>query len=57
MKRTEGKVESLGREVTNDVGGVSSPEGNDTLIAVGTAEGITNALVRSGKTTLLDLRA
>lgn len=54
-KRTEGKVKSLGGEVTDDVGGVSSPEGDETLLLVGTGESITDALVGGGKTTLLDL--
>lgn len=53
---TEGKVQGLGREVPDDVGGVSSPERKDTLVAVSTGESITNALVGGGKTTLLDLR-
>lgn len=54
-RRTEGKVQGLGGEVTDDVGGVSSPEGDETLIGVGTTESITDTLVRGGKTTLLDL--
>ena len=52
---TEGKVQGLGGEVTDDVGGVSSPEGDETLIPVCTCEGITDALVRCRQTTLLDL--
>ena len=55
MGRTEGKVEGLGGEVTNDVGGVASPQGDKTLILVGTGESITDTLVGGGKTTLLDL--
>lgn len=52
---TEGEVQGLGREVSDDVGGVSSPEGDHTLLLVGTAEGITDAFVGGGKTALLDL--
>jgi hypothetical protein len=53
--RTESEVEGLGGEVTNDVGSISSPKGEDTLFPVSTRESVTNALVRSGETTLLDL--
>ena len=52
---TEGKVQGLGGEVTDDVGGVSSPEGEETLVLVGTCEAVGNTLVRTGETTLLDL--
>ena len=52
---TEGKVQGLGGEVTDDVGGVSSPEGEETLIFVGTSETVNNTLVRVAETTLLDL--
>ena len=55
MKLTEGKVQGLGGEVTDDVGGVSSPEGEETLVLVGTGEAVVNTLVRTGETTLLDL--
>jgi hypothetical protein len=54
-KRTEGKVEGLGREVTDDVGGVSSPQRNETLFPVRAAEGISDALVGGGQAPLLDL--
>jgi len=54
--RTEGKVESLGGEVTDDVGGVTTPERDGTLIGNGTLESITNTLVGSSKTTLLNLQ-
>ena len=54
--RTEGKVQGLGREVTNDVGGVSTPEGDKTLITVGADKAVGNALVGRSETTLLDLR-
>ena len=56
MKLTEGKVQGLGREVTNDVGGVSTPEGDKTLITVGADKAVGNALVGRSETTLLDLR-
>ncbi|CAG8720742.1 10000_t:CDS:2, partial [Acaulospora colombiana] len=41
---TEGKVEGLGREVTNDVGGVASPEGDETFIAICAAEAVHDAV-------------
>lgn len=50
----EGKVKSLGGEVSDDVGGVSSPEGGKTLLGVDSREAVTNTLVRGSKTTLLD---
>lgn len=50
----ESKVQRLGREVPDDVGGVSSPEGDETLIGVGPGEAVRDTLVRGGKTTLLD---
>ena len=56
MKLTEGKVQGLGREVTNDVGCVSTPEGDKTLITVGADKAVGNALVGRSETTLLDLR-
>jgi len=54
-RRTEGEVESLGREVTDDVGGVATPEGDETLLPVGAGEGIGDTLVGGGETTLLNL--
>lgn len=54
-KRTEGKVQSLCREVTNDVGGVTAPEGDETLVTVGAGEAVYDTLVRLRKTALLDL--
>jgi len=50
----EGKVQSLGGEVTEHVGGVTTPEGSETLVPVGPAEAVTDTLVRVGETTLLD---
>lgn len=52
---TEGEVEGLGGEVTNDVGGVTTPEREKTLVGVGTTEAVHNTLVWCGETTLLDL--
>lgn len=56
LKLTEGKVESLGGEVTDDVGSVTTPQGNDTLLSVDTSEAVGDTLVGGGETTLLDLR-
>ena len=47
---TEGEVQSLSREVTDDVGGVTSPEGDDTLGGSGTLETVANAGVLAVKT-------
>lgn len=57
MPRTESEVKRLGGEVTNDVGGVSSPERNNTLVTVRAGEAVSDALVRRRKTTLLDLKS
>ena len=38
--RTEGKVQGLRREVPDDVGGVSTPEGNETLVTVSPREAV-----------------
>ncbi|KAI6751791.1 hypothetical protein HG531_006487 [Fusarium graminearum] len=51
---TESEVQSLGREVSDDVGGVSSPEGHDTLISHGALEAVTNAVVLAVETTGLE---
>jgi hypothetical protein len=53
---TESKVQGLGGEVPDDIGGVSSPEGEETFFTIRTCERIADALVRGSKTTLLDLR-
>lgn len=50
----EGKVKSLGGEVTNDVGGVTTPEGDDTLGGGGTLEAVTDTGVLAVKTTGLE---
>ena len=54
-KLTEREVQGLGGEVPDDVGGVTSPEGEDTLVTGGAREAVTDALVGLSKTTLLDL--
>lgn len=51
---TEGKVEGLGREVTDDVGSVTSPESDNTLVGGGTLEAVANAGVLAVETTGLD---
>ena len=51
---TEGKVQGLGGEVTDDVGSVATPQGHDTLIGSGTAEAVSNAVVLAVETALLD---
>lgn len=53
---TEREVQGLGREVPDDVRGISSPEGEEALIAVCAGKAVDNALVWGGKTTLLDLQ-
>jgi len=50
----ESEVKSLGREVTDDVGGVSTPEGHGTLVSHGALEAVTNAGVAAVETTGLD---
>jgi hypothetical protein len=54
-ERTEGEVEGLGREVSDDVGGVTTPQRDDTLFRVGAGEAVNDTLVGGGETTLLDL--
>jgi len=57
MRRlTEGEVQGLSREVTDNVGRVSSPQRNQTLILVGTREAVNDTLVRVRETALLDLK-
>jgi hypothetical protein len=51
---TESEVQSLGREVTDDVGGVSTPEGDETLIGHGALEAVSDTGVLAVKTSLLD---
>ena len=52
---TEGEVQSLCREVTNNVGRVTPPQRNQTLILVGTREAVNDTLVWVRETALLDL--
>jgi hypothetical protein len=52
---TESEVESLRREVPNDIGRISSPEGDKTFLPVGTCKSIANTLVGGRKAALLDL--
>ena len=49
----ESEVESLGWEVTDDVGSVSSPEGGDTLLVDGALEALGDTVVLAVKTTHL----
>lgn len=48
---TESEVQGLGREVSDDVGSVASPEGHDTLVGHGALEAVTNTGVLSVETT------
>lgn len=54
-RRTKGKVKGLRREVSDNVGGVPSPQRDDALFFDGTTESIDYAFVWSCKPTLLDL--
>lgn len=51
---TESEVQSLGREVTDDVGGVATPQSHETLIGGGTAEAVDDTVVAAVKTASLD---
>jgi len=50
----ESEVEGLSREVTDDVGSVSTPQSHDALIGGGTLEAVGNASIPAVKTTSLD---
>jgi len=50
---TEREVESLSREVTDDVGGVTSPQRNDTLRCGRTTEAVNDAVISTVQTTRL----
>ena len=50
----ESEVQGLGGEVTDDVGGVTPPEGEDTLLLRGTAEALDDATVLAVETTGLE---
>ena len=52
---TEGKVQGLGGEVTDNVGGVTAPEGDETLVGVRATRTVDDTLVGGSETTLLDL--
>ena len=52
---TESEVQGLGREVTDNIGSVTPPQRDQTLILVGTRETVNDTLVRMRETTLLDL--
>jgi hypothetical protein len=53
--RTKGEVEGLCWEVTDDVGGVTSPQRQNTFFSVNSSEAVHDALVGGSQTTLLDL--
>jgi hypothetical protein len=50
----EGEVERLGGEVADDVGGVATPQGHDTLGARGAGEALDDAIVFPVQTAGLD---
>jgi hypothetical protein len=54
-RRTEGKVEGLCGEVSDDVGSITSPQGEETLLSVCASKSVSDALVGSSQTTLFDL--
>lgn len=51
---TEGEVQSLGREVTDDVGSVTTPQGENTLGLCGSAEALNDTVVLAVETTGLE---
>jgi hypothetical protein len=51
---TESEVQSLGREVTDDVGGVTTPQGHDTLSLSGTTEAVDDTVVLAVETASTD---
>jgi len=50
----ESEVQRLGREVTDDVGSVTTPEREDTLVLGGTAEALDDTAVLAVETTGLE---
>lgn len=48
---TEGEVQGLGGEVTDDVGSVALPQRDETLIGGGTAEAVSDTVVLAVQTT------
>lgn len=53
---TEGKVQGLSREITNDVGCVAAPEGEKPLVTVSASKAIPDTVIFVAKTALLDLQ-
>jgi hypothetical protein len=53
MVTLEGKVQSLRGEVTDDVGGVTAPEGENTFFPGGTAKAFNDTTITLGKTARL----
>lgn len=51
---TEGEVQGLGGEITDDVGGVSTPEGDDTFVGNGALEALADAIVLPVETARLE---
>lgn len=51
---TESKVQGLGREVSDDVGSVTTPQGQDTLVGGGTLEAVGDTGIAALETTGLD---
>ena len=51
---TESEVEGLGREVTDDVGGVTTPQRDDTLLSGSALEAVGETVVLVGQTTSLE---
>ena len=54
-KLTESKVESLGGEVPQDVGGISAPEREDTFLPVCPGKRVGDAIIRPRQPALFDL--
>ncbi len=50
----ESEVQGLGREVSDNVGSVTSPQGHDTLVLCGTAEAVDDTVVLAVETTGLE---
>jgi hypothetical protein len=50
----ESEVQGLGREVTDDVGGVTTPERENTLVLGGTLEALGDTVVLAVETTGLE---
>lgn len=51
----ECKVQRLGGEITDDVGGVTTPEGKDTFFSGSTAETLNDTVITFGKTSGLNI--